>query len=129
PPPRPARGGPPSAYPIARRWREGLACGLAILPAVLVLLLWKVRGLGQVPAFAIEQAQVAAGSGPLAVDLKLDRYFDLDLEHWKEQMNLLREFFWSQRVAQWAPIAGFIAVLSVRRGAIAALLGGWLAAF
>jgi hypothetical protein len=117
------------AYVIARRWREGLACGVAILPAVLVLLLWKVRGLGQVPAFALEQAHVAAGSGPLAVDLKLDRYFELDLEHWKEQMNLLREFFWSQRVAQWAPIAGFIAVLSVRRGAIAALLGGWLAAF
>jgi hypothetical protein len=44
-------------------------------------------------------------------------------------MDSLREFFWSQRVAQWAPIAGLIAVLSVRRGAIAALLGGWLAAF
>jgi hypothetical protein len=117
------------AYVVARRWREGLACGVAIVPALLVLLLWKVRGLGQVPAFALEQAQVAAGSHPVAVDLKLDRYLDLDFEHWKEQMNLLREFFWSQRVAQWAPFAGLIAVLSVRRGAIAALLGGWLAAY
>ena len=44
-------------------------------------------------------------------------------------MNQLREFFWSQRLAQWAPFAGLIAVLRVRRGAIAALLGGWLAAF
>jgi len=117
------------AYVVARRWREGLACGVAIVPALLVLLLWKVRGLGQVPAFALEQAQVAAGSSPLAVDLKLDRYLDLDFEHWRGQMDALREFFWSQRVAQWAPVAGLIAVLSVRRGAIAALLGGWLAAF
>ena len=44
-------------------------------------------------------------------------------------MDQLREFFWSQRLAQWAPFAGLLAVLRVRRGAIAALLGGWLAAF
>ena len=44
-------------------------------------------------------------------------------------MDQLREFFWSARVAQWAPVAGLIAVLRVRRGAVAALLAGWLAAF
>ena len=117
------------AYVVARRWREGLACGVAIAPALVVLLLWKVRGLGQVPAFALDQAHVAAGSGPLALDLKLDRYLDLNFDHWRDQMNFLREFFWSQRLAQWAPFAGLVAVLMVRRGAIAALLGGWLAAF
>ena len=117
------------AYAVARRWREGLACGIAIAPALLVLLLWKVRGLGQVPAFALEEARVAAGSGPPALDLRLNRYFDFDLEHWREQMDALREFFWSQRLVQWAPFAGLIAVLRVRRGAIAALLGGWLGAF
>ena len=36
----------------------------------------------------------------------LDRYFDLDFEHWREQMDQLREFFWSARLAQWAPLAG-----------------------
>ena len=41
----------------------------------------------------------------------------------------MREFFFSARVAQWAPIAGLVAVLRVRRGALAALLVGWLAAF
>jgi hypothetical protein len=117
------------AYVVARRWREGLACGIAIVPALLVLLLWKVRGLGEIPAFALEQTRVASGAGPLAADLRLDRYFDLDFEHWRTQMNQLREFFWSARLAQWAPVAGLIAVLSVKRGAIAALLGGWLAAF
>jgi len=117
------------AYVVARRWREGVACGVAIAPALLVLLLWKVRGLGTVPAFALDEARVAAGSAPLALDLKLNRYFDLDLAHWSDQMDELREFFWSQRVAQWAPFAGLVAVLRVRRGAVAALLAGWLAAF
>ena len=37
------------AYVVARRWREGLACGVAIAPALLVLLLWKERGLGAGP--------------------------------------------------------------------------------
>jgi len=117
------------AYVVARRWREGLACAAATVPALLVLLAWKYRGLGEVPAFALEQVRVAAGSTPPLADLQLDRYFDLDFEHWKTQMDQLREFFWSARLAQWAPIAGLIAVLRVRRGAVAALLGGWLAAF
>lgn len=117
------------AYLVARRWREGLACAAAMVPALLVLLAWKVKGLGEIPAFALEQSRIAAGSGPLAADLSLDRYLDLDYGHWRTQMDQLREFFWSARLAQWAPFAGLVAVLRVRRGAIAALLGGWLAAF
>ena len=117
------------AYVVARRWKEVLVCAGATVPALLVLLAWKYRGLGTVPVIALEHVRVAAGSGPLAVDLNLDRYFDLDLEHWRTQMDQLREFFWSARLAQWAPLAGLIAVLRVRQGAIAALLGGWLAAF
>jgi hypothetical protein len=117
------------AYVVARRWRAGLACAAATVPALLVLAAWKYRGLGELPAFALEQAQVAVGTSPPLADLQLDRYFDLDFEHWKTQMDQLREFFWSARLAQWAPIAGLIAVLRVRRHAIAALLAGWLAAF
>jgi hypothetical protein len=117
------------AYLVARRWREGLACGVAIVPALLVLLLWKVRGLGEIPAFALEQVQVAAGASTVVTDLQLNRYFDLNFDHWRGQMNQLREFFWSARLAQWAPIAGLAAVLRLRRGPLAALLAGWLAAF
>ena len=118
------------AYVVARRWREGLACGAAIVPALLVLLLWKVRGLGEIPAFALDQARLAAGSAPPVAALQLDRYFDLDFEHWRQQMGQLREFFWSARLAQWAPVAGLLRRrCRVRRGPIAALLGGWLAAF
>jgi hypothetical protein len=117
------------AYLVARRWREGTAFAVALVPSILVLALWKERGLGYIPALTLEQARLAAGSGALALDVNLDRYIDLDLEHWRQQMDQLREFFWSARLAQWAPFAGLLAVLRVRRFPIAALLAGWLGAF
>jgi hypothetical protein len=117
------------AYAVARRWREGVVCAAAMAPALLVLLAWKVKGLGEAPLFALGHTRLAAGSEPLALNVDLHRYIDLDVNHWRTQMGQLREFFYAPRVAQWAPIAGLIAVLRVRRGAIAALLGGWLGAF
>ncbi len=115
------------AYLVARRWREGIVFGAAVVPSLLVIVLWKERGLGQLPVLSLGEARVAVGAGLVALDV--DRYVELDLEHWRVQMDNLREFFWSARLAQWAPFAGLLAVLRVRRGSIAALLGGWLAAF
>ena len=116
------------AYLVARRWREGIAFCAAVVPSLLVILLWKERGLGQLPVLSLEEVRLAAGAtGVVALDI--DRYIELDLDHWRQQMNHLREFFWSARLAQWAPFAGLLAVLRMRRGRIAALLGGWLAAF
>lgn len=117
------------AYLAARRWREGIVFAAAVAPSLLVLALWKERGLGRIPAFSLEEVRLAAGSGLVALDLSLDRYLELDVDHWRKQMDYLREFFWSARLAQWAPFAGLLAVLRVRRGAIAALLAGWLGAF
>lgn len=116
------------AYLVARRWREGIAFGLAIVPSLLLLAWWKEKGLGGLPLLSLEETRLAAGSA-VAVSIDFDRYFDLNLDHWLSQMDELREFFFSPRVAQWAPIAGLVAVLRVRRWPIAALLGGWLAAF
>ena len=114
------------AYLVARRWRSGLLFLLALAPSILVLAFWKERGFGYLPALSLEQTRVAAS---VAVSVDLDRYLELDIDHWQQQMNYLREFFWSARLAQWAPVAGLLAVLRVRRGAIAALLAGWLGAF
>jgi hypothetical protein len=44
-------------------------------------------------------------------------------------MDQLREFFWSARLAQWAPFVGVLAVVRVRRVPVAGLLAGWLGAF
>ena len=117
------------AYLVARRWRNGLGFGIAIVPSLLVLALWKERGLGGIPALGPEGMHLAASAATTAISVDLDQYLDFDLDHWLQQMDYMREFFFSARVAQWAPIAGLIAVLRVRRGAIAALLAGWLAAF
>lgn len=118
------------AYLAARRWRELVWFGAAIVPTLLVLAFWKERGLGTIPALAVEQVRMAAGATtPIALSNPLHQYFQLDTSHWRGEMSSLREFFWSARVAQWAPFAGLLAVLRVRRGAIACLLGGWLGAF
>jgi hypothetical protein len=120
------------AFPVARRWREVVVFGIALAPSILLLAFWKERSLGLIPAaptLLSEQARLAIGAGTVAFEVDLDRYFDLDLEHWRNQMNELREFFWSPRLAQWAPFAGLLGVLRVRRGAIAVLLAGWLGAF
>ena len=94
------------AYVVARRWREGLVLGAALGAAVLVLVLWRERVLGR----------LAIGE------------LDLDIDHWRGQLDQLREYFWSQWLVQWAPLAGLVAVLMLRRFAVAALLGGWLGA-
>jgi hypothetical protein len=117
------------AYLAARRWRNGVAFGVAIVPSLLVLALWKERGLGEIPALGLEQTRLAASAATTAVSVDLDRYVDFDLDHWLTQMDALREYFFSARVAQWAPVAGLLAVVRVRKGAVAALLAGWLAAF
>ena len=78
---------------------------------------------------SLEETRLAARAGVVALSVDLDKYVELDLDHFRTQMDQLREFFWSARVAQWAPFAGLLAVVRVRRGAIAALLGGWLGAF
>jgi hypothetical protein len=114
------------AYLVARQWRAGALFLVALAPSILVVAFWKDRGLGYIPALSLDEAQLASG-----VDLhrQVDRYIELDWDHWLEQMDQLREFFWSARLAQWAPLAGLLAVVRVHRTPIAALLAGWLGAF
>lgn len=120
--------GPAAAYALARRWRGAAVFAVSLAPAVLTLLVWKLRGVGSVPLFAVEEvrlatSQLSAGVLPLA-DSYIDRV-PINLDDWERNMSNLREFFWSARLAQWAPVAGAIAV--ARRSLPAAgLLLGWL---
>ena len=101
------------AYLVARRLRGSIVFLAALAPSIVVVAFWKDRGLGYIPATSLEETRVALGSG--LPRLNYERYVQLDWAHWREQMDSLREFFWSARLAQWAPFAGLLAVVRVRR--------------
>ena len=118
------------AYLVARRWREGLVFGAARRARrCSCSSLWKYRGLGELPCSALEQVRLAAGPRrsrrgrprPL-LRARLRPLAPADglparvlLERPARAVGAVR------RAASRS--------LRVRRGAIAALLGGWLAAF
>ncbi|MGI9111918.1 MAG: hypothetical protein ACR2GT_06945 [Gaiellaceae bacterium] len=123
--------GPALLVLVARHFRLVLPYAAGLAPPLLLLLLWKVRGLGDLPVFAFEQTRLAAGTtvgATVGASIDIGRYVDLDWANFRSNMADLREFFWSVRVLQWLPFAGALAV--ARRSApVAGLLAGWFAAF
>ena len=117
---------PVAAALVARRLRPLLPFALAVLPALLTLAVWKQRGFGSLPAFAAEETRLALGV--VAGVPVVDRYVDLDWGHLHENASNLREFFWSARLLEWAPIAGTVAVAR-RSPPLAALLATWFGVF
>ena len=117
---------PALALAAARSWRQLLAFGVAVIPAVATLALWKYRGLGTLPVFDASGARVALG-GTVA-GLGADRYVDLDFGHLHDNLDQLREFFWSARLLEFVPIAGTIA-LARRSLPVALLVGTWFWSF
>lgn len=88
-----------AALLAARRPRELALFLSALAPAVLVAAIW--RGLS---------------------------FGELSLDQLRGHIAGLREYFWSQRLLQWLPLAGAVAV--ARRSALLAiLLGGWFGAY
>lgn len=123
--------GPAVAFAIARRWRLALVFGVSLLPAVAILAIWKAKGVGTLPVLALDETRVAAGTVasmvPLAIDISKSAPFDPD--EWGRNMRNLREFFFSARLAQWAPIAGALAVARWHRPAAGLLLAWVLSTF
>ena len=117
--------GPVLAFAVVRAVRPLAVFGAALVPAVLTLVLWKQRGLGELPLFAYDEVRLAA-STLAALDLR--PYVDLDFEVLRTTGEELREWFWSARLLEWAPVAGVVAVAR-RSPAVAALLAGWFGAF
>lgn len=121
-------GGPALALLLARRFRPLLPAAAGMAGPLALLLLWKLRGLGGLPAFAASEVRLAAGATLGVAGIDLGRYFDYDLEVFRSNMAQLREYFYSARVLQWIPLAGVLAV-SRRSLPIAGLLAGWLGVF
>lgn len=119
-------GAPVIALLAARRWRELVVAGAAVAPAIIALTVWKYRGFGYLPAFAVQETHVALGTDTLRAPY--DRYTAIDWQHIQDNLASLREVFWSMRVLQWLPLAGAIAV--ARKSVPAALLlSVWFWAF
>jgi hypothetical protein len=123
--------GPALAYLLARRWGSAGMFALALVPAVVTLTIWKYRGRGDIPLFSnsLGETHLAAGSHTsFPVGSSYFSRVPVHLSDWQRNMSNLREFFWSARLAQWAPFAGAIAV--ARRSLPATgLLLGWMLGF
>jgi hypothetical protein len=119
---------PIAAFVLARRWQQLVAFGATLVPGLLLVLLWKQRGLGTQPLFAQGGDGTLAALGvPMPVG-GLGRYINVNWHHLQENKDELREFFWAIRPLQWLGIAGVLALL--RRGwSKAALVSVWFYAF
>jgi hypothetical protein len=118
--------GPPLAF-LARRRVDAIACLVGgLLPALAALTFWKERGLGQVPLLGASGARAPAGVAGVAPVLGLDvgKYFRQDSwSHLTNNIDLLREHFWSGHGAVWLVIAGMIAI-GLRSRIALLLIGG-----
>src|SRR5437763_388733 len=90
------------------------AAALWVFAPFLSIPLWEYRGLGHLPIITPAPKALAAGVGafpggglPLAV--VVSRYFHFDWSRMHDNYLQLREFFWSVRLLQWLPLAGFVA--------------------
>jgi hypothetical protein len=133
---KPANGlfafAPLAAFALARRWRRGVEFGLALVPGLLVLALWKHRGSG-ITLLAAEPLRLAAAAevpdySPPTFWERVRDYVPLDLDQVNYQFLGFREFFWSARLLEWVPVAGAIG-LARRSVPAAAFFAVWLAAF
>jgi Dolichyl-phosphate-mannose-protein mannosyltransferase len=120
------------AFLIARRWRQLLYFGATLLPGVLLVVLWKQRGIGSQPLFAsggdgtLAALGIPLPSGTLAGGI--GRYVNINWDHLRENRDSLREFFWAIRPLQWVALAGVVGLLR-RSWAKGALVAVWFYAF
>ena len=120
--------GPAVALAITRRYRGAAVFALAIAPAVVTLTVWKYRGLGTLPIFsgAYGATELAAGvqSGfDHVATVRLYKYVNLDWHHLSQNLDGIREYFWSNRLVEWIPIAGALGAFR-RSPPKATFLGG-----
>ncbi|MDQ3067318.1 MAG: hypothetical protein M3R12_09250 [Actinomycetota bacterium] len=112
------------ACAVAARFREAAAFALGLAPSLLVLLVWKVKGLGELPVAAGESARLAAGLSAVS----LDSYGDFDWTTLRRNIGDVEEVIRGGLILLLAPLVGAVAL--ARRSYPAALLcAGWLAAF
>jgi hypothetical protein len=134
---KPANGlfvfAPLAALALARQPRNALVFAGALVPALVALTIWKARGSG-ISFIASETMRLAAAPegdprfvAPSTWE-RLREYVPLDVDQINQQFLGFREFFYSARMIEYAPVAGAIAVAR-RSVPQAVFLATWLAAF
>ena len=125
-------GAPAVGLLVGRRFRGALAFGLALVPTIVTLILWKQRGLGHLPLFSSATPVTLAAGAQVAADhvaaLNLHKYVKFNWTHLQNNLDGIREYFWSNRLVEWIPLAGALGALRVSR-AKGALLAVWLGLF
>jgi hypothetical protein len=122
--------GPLLAFAVARAFRPAGVFLLALAPALVALAVWKWRGYGYLPLIhgsAAGSVRLAAGATSV-VALHVPHYFGFDWKHFEQNLDQLREHFWSARLIEWLIVAGLVA-LARRSWRAFALAGGWFGAF
>jgi hypothetical protein len=116
----------PALLLVVERRRTLLAFAVGLAPALLTLVLWKYRGLGELAAAPAPETRLASGPGDL-----LRRIHQPKQNTWSHLHQVLlgfREHFWVPRVIEWLPIAGLVALLArSRRGLL--LVGTWFVVY
>lgn len=87
------------------RWRSLLDAGIGLLAALLPTFVWRQRVLGG-PTFTLGHPSWST---------------------YQSAMAQVREFFWSNRLLEWLPLAGTVGAARLRP-VFAVLVGGWLLA-
>ncbi len=118
---------------IGRRYRGAVAFGLALLPTVVTLIVWKQRGLGSLPLFSSSATGVTLAAGAQVVShhiasLNTQKYLKFDWTHLQNNIDGIREYFWSNRLVEWIPLVGALGALRMSRSK-GALLAVWLGLF
>jgi hypothetical protein len=123
---------PLATLAVTRQWRAGVAFGVALVPALVTLTLWKYRGSG-ISLLANDPLRLASGVladqfGPPSFVERIRQYVPLDRHQLNNQFLGFREYLWSARVLEFGAVAGLIAVAR-RSWPKALFLGLWLGVF
>lgn len=96
----------------ARRPRQMALFFASLVPALVALALWKVRGLGHLPltTSSYEHVRLAAGTS-MPVAITTSKYLQFDWHHLQQELRDLREFFWSLRFLEFLLFAGSFGVI------------------